>query len=162
MRRTLFVFLFCGSLLFSQSYKFSEERYSDAIERSVILSGEIEFSKNTLSIEYIQNDTEIVYEDGIISLSQNKELRDLDPLQEQQMARYFDILLLLHEGNAALLEQEFLVTKKGDEILLLPKGEAAKLLEKIVLKGFGKDLKEVKLFMKNLDRVTIKIEDEIS
>lgn len=161
--RFSFVLIFLSTALFAQTYTFIEQRYSDALEKSFSLSGKISFlKKDALQIEYPQKNREILYENGIVSFSENGKLMEINENEEQSIIRYFNILLLLHKGDETLLKEEFLITKTGERMELLPKGYIKNFLTKITLKGFGKDLQEVTLFMQNQDRITIKIEDEIS
>jgi hypothetical protein len=158
-----FILFVISATLLAQTYTFIEQRYSDALEKSFTLNGKISFLKeDALEIEYPQKNRSILYENGIVSLSEDGNLIEISEQEEQGIIRYFKILLVVHEGDQALLKKEFSIKKIGDRMELLPKGYIKNFLSKITLKGFGKDLQEVTLFMQNLDRITIKIEDEIS
>jgi hypothetical protein len=161
--RIVFLFLFLNIAIFAQTYTFSEQRYSDALDRTFELNGKISFLKeNSLEVEYPQKKRNIVYRDGMLSLSEDGQVIEISENEAQGIMRYFDILLLLHKGDETLLNEQFFIKKSGVNMELSPKGSIKNFLIKITLQGFGKDLKEVTLFMKNLDKVTIKIENEIS
>ena len=49
----------------------------------------------------------------------------------------------------------------GEKTLLTPKDYMKDFLQKISLQRYNSKLKEIKLFLKNGDRITISIKDEI-
>ena len=147
--------------LFAESYSFSELRYTDAIGRSAQLDGEINFTQDGLVIKYPKNATELVYDgESIVYLKNGKE-STLKAEQESNMIRYFDILKMLHEGDESELKNRFQITKSADMTLLTPTGMIKHYLNKIELTKENKQLRYVKLFLKNSDYITINIDDEI-
>lgn len=159
--RALFLTIFFTLSLMSESLNFSEQRYSDALGRYISFSGEITFEEESLHIKYTKSNREILYKDSMLTLKQNGNVVELDEVESSRIAQYFEILLLLHSEDEEALKEKFEVEKKDDISLLFPKGYTANFLEKIELKKQNKKLKMVKLFLKNLDHITISIEDEV-
>ena len=160
MKLFLLLVLLVGTL-FSKSYHFKETRYSDAFEASTSLDGIIRFKENSLKINYQSSDTEIVYEDADLVIKQNSELLDIDENQRQSMSSFFEILLMIYHNDESVLKEHFEVKHQENKTLLNPKGDLSQYIEKLTLVKHEKQLKEVKLFLKNADIITISIEDEI-
>jgi hypothetical protein len=147
--------------LSAQSYDFTELRYSDAIGKFTQLEGKITFKPEGLDIEYPKSKRALEYDGEDIIFYENEKERELPSAQASQMARYFDILKLLHEGDASELEENFEVKEKDGQTLLKPKGAIKYYIEHIELIKENKELKYVKLFLKNSDYITINISNEI-
>lgn len=155
------LFFLLVTLLFAECYPFSELRYTDAIGRSVQLDGEINFTQDGLVIKYPKIATELVYDgESIVYLNNGKESA-LKATQESNMMHYFDILKTLHKGDESELKSRFEITKSADMTLLKPTGTIKYYINKIELIKESKQLRYVKLFLKNSDYITIKIDDEI-
>ncbi len=159
--KALFVFFTLISTLMASSYNFVETRYSDALDSSMELRGEISFERNSLFIKYTGSDRSILYKDSILTLKQNGEVLELDDVESQRISQYFEILLLLHEGDDELLAKKFEITKENNRTRLKPKEEIKRFIEKIILTKEKNTLQEVKLFLSNSDKITIRLEDEI-
>jgi len=158
----LFLLLVLEITLFSQTYSFTELRYSDAIGRYSKVDGIIEFKKNGLKIIYPIEKKELDYDGkSIVFLSKGQKL-PLPSEQERYMMYYFEILKLLHSGNEKELKENFTVEKKASHTVLIPNGMLSYYLDFIELTE--KDLSKldyVKLFFKNKDTISIHIDDEI-
>lgn len=150
-----------ASTLFSSSFNFIEDRYSDALERSITLDGEISFEKNRLFIKYKDSNREILYSDSSIELKEGVDILVLVKEESQRMAQYFKIILMLYENDETELQDKFEIEKMGEKTLLTPKDYMKDFLQKISLQRYNSKLKEIKLFLKNGDRITISIKDEI-
>lgn len=147
--------------MLASSYNFTEIRYSDALDSSVELQGEISFEKNSLFIKYHKNNRLILYKDAVLDLKENANTITLSAMESQRVAQYFEIILLLYANDETQMQEVFEVIKKDEETFLKPKNELSRFLEKIILLRVANALKEIKLFMKNRDTITIRIEDEI-
>jgi hypothetical protein len=149
-------------LLFSALYglPFTEIRYSDAFNKSVTLQGNITFGDERVSIAYKENNESLFYDDGDLTIYENGKEHPLDAMQEERMAAFFDILLLLHSNNQRLLEENFDIKHTKAYDILLPKGDMQEYIKKIEIARVKGELSFVKLFLKNSDTITIKIENE--
>ena len=154
-------YLFLTTLLVASSYNFSETRYSDALDKSMTIKGEITFKVDGLAIKYTQSDRALNYEDGELEYYQNGELVELDEVEAIKIAEYFEIIILLYSGDEDALNAAFEVTKEGAFSFLIPLGEMKNHISKIKLKRDTQNLKMIKLFLSNEDKITISIEDEI-
>lgn len=161
MIKFLIMPLLLVSTLMAKSYNFNEIRYSDALDQSIALSGEISFLVDGLSIKYNNSDKSILYQDSTLTFKQGEELIELDEQEAHRISQYFEILLLLHSSDDETLSQKFEVHKDENSTRLKPKGEMSRSVEKIILTKEKKELREVKLFLGNSDNITISIEDEI-
>lgn len=160
IRTVLLAALFITSL-FSDSFYFTEERYSDALERSIKLNGEITFEKESLHIRYTKSDREILYKNSLLTLKEGGKTVELGDVESGRISQYFEILLLLHGKDETILGKKFDVQKKDQYTILVPKDYMRNFLEMIKIKKSKQILKEVELFFKNNDTIIISIEDEI-
>lgn len=161
MLKLFTLFFLLATTLFAERYPFSELRYTDAIGRSVQLDGEINFTHDGLVIKYPKSATELVYDGESVVYMKNGKESALQAGQESNMIRYFDILKTLHEGDESELKSRFEITKSTDMTLLKPTGAIKYYINKIELTKEDKQLRYVKLFLKNSDYITINIDDEI-
>ncbi len=143
------------------SFNFTEIRYSDALDRSMELKGEISFLENGLTIKYKENKKSLQLLDGKILYSEDGVNITLDQSKKQKIIQYFETIFLLHSGNEKLLQEMFEVQTNANFTLLTPKGTMRHFVTKIELVKNEDRLKEIKLFLKNSDKITIIIDDEI-
>jgi len=156
------VFLLCLCLfLYADTFEFTETRYSDAIDRSIELQGEIEFLQNGLRINYPHEDKTLNYNEGLLEYSEKGEVQDLDDDIIERISQYFEILILLHKGDDKILSESFEITKDENISTLSPKDSLSDYIISIKLQKENEQLKEVKLFLVNKDRITISIGNEV-
>jgi len=161
MQKYFLSFLLLIATLSAQSYNFSELRYSDAIGKFTQLEGKITFKPEGLNIEYPKSKRVLEYDGEEILFYEDGKERELPSAQASQMAHYFDILKLLHQGDASELKENFELEELNGQTLLKPKGTIKYYIEHIELIKEDKILKYVKLFLKNSDYITINISNEI-
>jgi hypothetical protein len=152
-------FLFVSTLL-AQSYNFTELRYSDATGRFTELEGIMDFTSDGLDIRYPKSKRELKYSDDTLVFLQNNKKVAIKESQATQMMQYFDILKMLHAGDESELKDYFTLEKSADTIVLHPTNSIKYYIDKIELTKENKQLKHVKLFLKNSDYITINIENE--
>lgn len=161
MLKKLFFFLLSTSILIADSYNFTELRYSDATGRYGQLEGKISFYEDGLNIKYPKFQRELDYRRDVLLYLEKGEKIDLDDSQSEQIMRYFDVLRLLHSGDDSELQDMFEVEITAENTLLRPVGSIKYYIKQIELTKDKKKLKYVKLFLKNNDNISIKIDDEI-
>jgi len=161
MIKFIIISLFLLTSLFGTSYNFSETRYSDALEKSMTLKGEISFIKDGLKIKYKESNRVLNYEDGELEYFQDGELLEIGEEEAMKIAQYFEIIILLYSGDEDALNSAFEVRNEGAFSFLIPLGEMKNHISKIKLKRGDRKLQMIKLFLSNLDNITISIEDEI-
>ncbi len=159
--KILFFLLLMVSCVVAKSYRFSETRYSDALEKSMQLRGTISFGDESLEILYDTNSNRLVYEDEELSMYEGEETIELDASESLKIAQYFDIIILLYEGDEEKLSHQFMVQKEDTQTLLFPKNEMKNYIQKIRLTHDKESLKSLKLFLSNDDTIKISIEDEV-
>ena len=161
MFKIIILLLMYANILFAGTYPFSELRYNDALGRSSLLEGKITFSKNALNINY-SNDKKILdYRDGNLTYMENKKKVEISDQQAQGIVQYFEILMMIHSGDESSLQNEFDIKKMQDSTVLTPTGSIKYYIDKIELFKDKEQLKQVKLFFKNHDYITISIDNEI-
>ena len=160
MNKIIFTLLFFATAVFGSSYNFVETRYSDALAKSMQLSGIITFDDG-LTIEYENSDKSLVYEDGELELLEDGEAVDLDENEALKIAQYFEIIIMLYNGDETKIASEFEILKLEDKSILSPKNELKKYMFKIELTKEKSNLKEIVMYLSNYDKITISILDEI-
>lgn len=159
--KTILIGILLTISLFAKSFNFSEDRYSDALGRSIPLDGEITFEKDRLFIKYKDSNREILYQDSSLELKDGADILVLAKEESQRMSQYFKIILLLYANDETELAKKFDIEIKDDTSVLFPKGYMKDFLQKIILKKEKNELREIRLFIKNGDRIVISIKDEI-
>ncbi|MCF6308974.1 MAG: hypothetical protein L3J19_00640 [Sulfurimonas sp.] len=153
----IFTFLIAGA----DSFNFTELRYSDALDRTIELKGEISFLQNGLSIEYKQSKKSLHLLDEKLTYKEGEQLIALDESKSQKIIQYLEIIILLRNSDDKLLKSMFDMEISGEKTVLKPKGNLRYFLTYIELVKREENLKEIKLFLKNSDHIIIKIADEI-
>ena len=159
--KILLILSFLVVTLFSDTYLFHEKRYSYVFDDSIVLDGIITFDVNNIFIKYNNSDKEIFYEDSIITLKENAKVVELSVLQTQQIKIFLDILVLLNENNEIILNNKFDITTINEKIVLVPKYELYKHIEKIIVTRDGNKLEVIQVTLLNHDTITISIDHEI-
>ncbi|SMP85803.1 hypothetical protein SAMN06313540_1014 [Epsilonproteobacteria bacterium SCGC AD-308-E02] len=161
MFRIVVIVSFFVSLVFADSFHFSEVRYSDALDKSIEFRGKITFLEAGLLIEYNDINKSLKYStDSLVYVQDGNEIK-LGEVETQKIIQYFNVLILLHGDNEELLTTQFDVEKVQNKSVLTPKGDIKKFIIKIEIIKVENKLKEVKLFLKNNDTIKISIQDEI-
>lgn len=161
MFKIIFSLLVYVNLLVANTFGFSELRYSDATGKYIQNDGQITFLKDGLKIFYPKGLKLLHYEDDSLVYKENKEEIQLNEMQAQQIMRYFDMIILIHQGDEKAYEEIFEVHKKGDIMQLTPLGDLKNYISKIELLKYASHPKHIKLFLQNNDSITINIDDEI-
>jgi len=162
MYKILFsLFLFSLSLS-AQSFHFQEVRYSNALDKSKMLEGNISFVENGLLIDYTDAKQSLHYINAVLVYSKNEKIVMLDAKSVQRIKEYFDILMLLHDADDKKLEKDFIVEKDAQTLLLTPKTIIKNFIKKIKLTKKKNELTSVQLILNNDDLITINISNEIS
>lgn len=161
MIKIIITSLLLVTILFSKSYNFTEIRYSDAIDKSIHLDGIISFDDESLEILYEKSDKRLVYEDEEMSMHMGDEEISLETSEVIKIAQYFEIIILLYEGDNNKLQENFTIKTEGETTLLFPKDEMNNYIGKIKLVHEKENLKSLKLYLTNDDTIKISIEDEV-
>ncbi|SFV68514.1 hypothetical protein MNB_SM-4-1415 [hydrothermal vent metagenome] len=161
MKKIFLLILLFTSLLMAKTYHFSEVRYSDALNKSIKLQGLISFESESLEILYEKSDKRLVYEDEELSMYEGEEEIDLNESEAMKIAQYFEIIILLYEGDEEKLKENFTSHKEQNKTLLKPKNEMKEYIKEIILVHESKALKSLKLCLSNDDTIKISIEDEV-
>ena len=161
MLKILTLTLLLINLLFADTYNFTELRYSDALDKSIELKGEITFTDNSLNIKYPNKDKELNYIDSTLSYFENDSKVQLDEEQTQKIVNYFEILTLVHNGNEDEMKKMFSIKNLNAKTQLTPIGILENYIAYIELYKKENELSKIKLFLQNNDSITISIYEKI-
>lgn len=162
MYKILFTLFIFSTSMFAQSFHFQEIRYNNALDKSKTLEGNISFVKNGLLIDYTDKKQSLHYINAILEYTKDEKIITLDEKNAQRIKEYFDILILLHDADEKKLEEDFIVEKDAQTLLLTPKTIIKNFIKKIKLTKEKNELKSVQLILNNGDLITINISNEIS
>jgi hypothetical protein len=157
----IIILIFSFLVANASTFNFTEHRYSDALDRSMELRGEISFLEYGLSINYIDAKKSLHLQNGKLIYKEDGVEITLDESQSEQITQYLETIILLHSGDDKLLKSMFDVEAIGEKSLLTPKGSIRHFVSSIELVKNENTIKEIKLFLKNSDNITIKIDNEI-
>ncbi|MFT5835725.1 MAG: hypothetical protein ACI9RG_000618 [Sulfurimonas sp.] len=157
----IIILIFSFLIANANTFNFTELRYSDALGRSMELHGEISFFKNGLSINYVDAKKTLQLKDSILTYKEDMQVVPLDEERSEQITQYLETVLLLHSGDDELLNSMFDIETINEKSILKPIGSIRYFVSSIELSKDKNTIKEVKLFLKNSDEITIKIDNEI-
>lgn len=160
MKKIIITLLILVITAYASSYNFLETRYSDALAKSMELNGVITFNEG-LKIAYNNSDRVLVYEDGELELLEDDESIELDEHEALKIAQYFEIILMLYNGDETKIASEFEIIHLDKKSILTPKNELKTYMFKIELTKEKKDLKKIVMYLSNYDKITISILDEV-
>jgi hypothetical protein len=161
MFRYIFLFLFIFLNLKAEIYLFQEIRYSYAIDKSIKLRGNIEFSQNGLKINYPNEDKTLNYSDGILKFINKQKIQKLDNETIERISQYFEMLILLYRGDEKVLLKSFNIYKENNLSILVPKNNLSYYIAKIELQKENKQLKGIKIILVNKDIIKVRIGNEV-
>ncbi len=152
------VFLLCAlalNLLLGAS-AFKETRYLYALDKTLTLEGFITFGEENIVIEYTKPNTKVLtYFEDKLSIQDENGYEMIDTQQMPSLHYFFMIIQAVHTQNTPALEM-FFETQNG---ILIPKGVAAEVLEKVEIHYVGDTLHSLHVAMKNGDRIDIEVSD---
>ena len=161
MIKFLITLLFLVTALVAKTYNFSELRYSDALERTMTLKGQISFEESALAIKYSNTNRALNYEDGELEYLEDSQIVEISEEESMKIAQYFEIILLLYSGDKDALNAAFEIKEEDGFSFLTPKGELKNHIKKIKIKRGTLRLESIKLFLSNDDTINISIENEV-
>jgi len=161
MIKLLSLSLLFVSCVMANMFNFTEIRYSDSIGRYIEMNGQIEFLKDGLNVSYPKVSKSLEYKNDVLKYMDHSKEIYLGEIQQQQIKSYFDILILLYKNDEKKLKEMFNIIIDAKKMILIPKDNIKNYIAKIELSKQNKQLKSVKLFLKNSDKITIIIDDEI-
>ncbi|WP_294960536.1 hypothetical protein [Sulfurimonas sp.] len=157
----IIILIFSFLIANANTFNFTELRYSDALGSSMELHGEISFFKNGLSINYVDAKKTLQLNDSILTYKEDMQVVPLDEERSEQITQYLETVFLLHSGDNELLNSMFDIETINEKSILKPIGSISYFVSSIELSKDKNTIKEVKLFLKNSDEITIKIDNEI-
>lgn len=161
MTKITLILMLGFNILLAQAFNFTESRYSDATGNSTIFKGEIGFLGDGVKIYYPKTDRFIEYENDTLRYTQDGEEVELSSMRASYIMKYFDILILVHNGDEDTFKKMFSITKKAGLSILTPTGDMKKYISHLELSKEDKELKFIKLYLKNDDHILITIDDKI-
>ena len=161
MNKIFLILMLLFTSMFAKSYHFKELRYSDGLDRSISLSGEISFLSEGLSIKYDESKRSLRYEDERLELFDDGELVAIGEEESLKIIQYFELIMILNAGDEKSLASAFEISKEQMIETLVPKDELKNYIKKIQLQRENAELKKIKLYLSNEDTISISIEDEI-
>ena len=161
MNKVFLILFLLLSSLDANSYHFKENRYSYALDKEMHFNGIITFTPTSMSIKYEKSHQVITLTDGEVSITQKGKSVKLGTVESLQLARYLELLLLLYQGNEALIETEFSTKVEDETTTLTPKHELSAYLNRIEYTKRREKLRKLTMFLTNQDKIKIRILNEV-
>lgn len=162
MKKVLFILIvFCNIVFASNSSKFSEIRYVNALDKTFTLSGNISFSENDIKIEYLHPQPRIItYQDELLIIKENNSTKTVEINSQPVMGYFFMIIRAIYDDNYILLDSFFDIEEvELGHTKLIPKDLSAQYLEDIVFYKDERNLKLLKIVTTSQDRIEIEVFD---
>ena len=142
------------------SSQFKETRYIYALDKNISFEGFITFGEQNLMIEYVKPESKVLtYFENKLSIQDQNGFHSVDTTTTPMLHYFFMVIKAIHEENKVLLDSFFDQKEEAKQILLMPKGVVAEVLEEVRLQKRGNKLEYLHVKIKNGDRITIEILD---
>lgn len=160
MKKILFLTLYCISLM-STPIKFKESRYIEATGKTMILKGDIDFVKDSITVRYSSpaKKTLIVVGNTLTVENADGSKETLELSKNKQFSFYFSIFRHINEKNTDAFKDFFEVIKTRDWYKMSPKGELKKNIVAITVKTETDKPKNIKIELINGDKIEIDAEN---
>ena len=134
MRKIYLLLLFSCSMLFAESIPFEEKRYLYALNKTIIKSGTINFSKDDLTIDYSNGGQKLIYTENRLTITGKGKTKVIDLDKDIVTKLFFVVLQAIFHDDQKQLERFFTIESRGMQRILHPKELASKRIMKIIYK----------------------------
>lgn len=161
MFRTLVFILLLSLPIFAQSIKFFEEKYYEALSKTIKKTGKIKFLKSSIEIIYDGDDTVLIYKDDLLITQKEDTKKVLDLSKSPAVKIFFILLEAIYFDNRRLLESYFTIKETKEYISLVPRKNISSYLDIVRYKKTNKKLNFLQINMSNKDQIRIEEINEI-
>ncbi len=160
MKKLILALLF-GISLIASPIKFKESRYIEATGKTINLKGDIEFSKEFITIRYVEPAKKTMRATASTLTVENEkgEKETIDLVKNKHFGFYFSIFRSINEKNADSFKEFFEVIKTQSGYKLSPKNELKKSILQIAVKTENEKPKNIKIELTNGDKIEIDAEN---
>lgn len=154
MYRVAIFFLWTFTLLLSDTIHFRENRYIYALDKTVVKTGVIASSKDSLTIAYDKSGQKLLYDGESLTIANHKGTKVIDLNKDIVTKLFFVLLQAIFHDDKKQLKQFFTIESRGSQRILYPRELASGHITKIIYKKSNK-LDYLHIYLKNQDRISI-------
>lgn len=160
MRNVYLFLLFSCTMLLAETIPFEEKRYIYALNSTIIKKGEIDASKDDLTIRYSSGGQKLIYTKNRLTITGQGKTKVIDLDKDIVTKLFFVVLHAIFRDDREQLMRFFTIESKGTQRILYPKELASKRIVKIIYQKSDK-LDYLHIYLKNQDRISIEQVNEI-
>lgn len=155
MIRSFFIFIFFICFLNAQTINFKEEKYIDAIDKTVYNKGTLKLLENETRLKYKNSSKILINKDDELYIQDNKDIQVIDSSKQLTLKILFLLIKSIINDDFQTLKEFFYVSLEDKVYVLNPKEQ---LKDYINLIKFKKDtkLEFLTIYMKNGNKTTIR------
>lgn len=161
MKFFLWLFLLFTALsLKAEDLAFTESRYINALDKTLTLSGNINFDNERIKIVYKEpHQKTILYEDETLTIDDGKNSKTISINSEPVMGYFFMVIKAIHDENYTFLDTFFTTEHFDTYTKLTPKEVVAQYLQEVLFYKNKENLKFLKMVTTAQDRIEIEVLD---
>jgi hypothetical protein len=138
--------------------EFVEKRYVYALDKTTIFKGSMTMDDTKTVVNYTHPEKKRLTQTGntlTIDDLEAKSTQTVDLSKRLDMNMYFSFMRAVHKNDFSALKSYFDVTKEGNTLYLLPKGQAKRAIKSMEIKMSGSDMEKMTIDFVNGDMIAI-------
>ncbi len=154
MYRVVIYFLLTLTLLLPDTIHFRENRYIYALNKTVVKTGIITSSEDSLTVAYDKSGQKLLYDGESLTIADRRGTKVIDLNRDIVTKLFFVLLQAVFHNDEKQLKQFFTIESRGSQRILYPRELASGHITKIIYKKSNK-LDYLHIYLKNQDRISI-------
>lgn len=155
MKKIFLLLLSSFILLFADVINFQEERYISSLSKSVFKKGSLEIRSDFIELSYVGEDKIYDFYDDYIILKSSNETQKYSYDEKMELNLFSKLIRLIYGNKKDGIDEFFNSKKDGDLIVLEPKEQLSRHIEKIEYKKLKGVLVFLKISFKNDEWIKI-------
>lgn len=155
MKKVILLFLASYMLLFADTINFEEERYVASLQKSIFKKGSLEIRDDFIELSYRGEDKIYDFYDDYVILKSSTQEQKYSYDEKMELNLFVKLIRLIYENKKESVDEFFSFKKDGDTILLEPKEQLSRHIQKIEYKKLKNVLVFLKISFKNDEWIKI-------
>lgn len=155
MYKFLLMIVFILQFLNAQNITFSEKKYIYAVDNEFTKSGKLLIDTQKVVLQYLNSEKKVIYTKDLIQIIDNGIIENFTHEENIQYKLFFTLVIAIYNNDLQQVKENFVVKQDQKETTLLPNEQIASVIEKISFEKNEKRLKQLIIYFKNQDRITI-------
>lgn len=155
MKRYIVVFLLMFASLNSKIINFEEQHYISSLDQSKFKKGRLDIREDSIGLSYDNSDKIYTFYDDHISMQDKNETKKINYGDKIELDLFAKLIKLIYAKDKNGIDQYFSFVNDADLIILEPKEQLSKYIEKIEYKKLEDRLIYLRISFKNGEWIKI-------